>query len=383
MSRILIVDDEKDIRDALVEILEYEKYDTIQAEDGDQALQALKDTHVDAVLCDLRMPKMDGMELLEKCKEGEIDVPFIMISAHGTIDIAVEATKRGAYDFITKPPDLQKLLIAVRNATERTTLLGETKKLKSTLSTQNKIIGKSQAMIEMLDYVSKVAKTEARVLILGESGTGKELIANLLHEASPRAKNAKVAINCASIPSELIESELFGHEKGSFTSASASRIGKFEEASGGTLFLDEISDMSLIAQSKVLRALQENQITRVGGNKSISVNTRVLSATNSELTDMIDSKRFREDLYHRLSVVIIRVPPLRDRQEDIPLLIDHFLKEIAREHKSPVKAIEPEAVERLKRRRYTGNVRELRNFVERLIIFCDRVITPKDVDTYT
>jgi len=382
MSHILIVDDEKAIRQALKDILEDESYEVSEAPDGEAAWALLQEHQYDAVLCDIKMPKMDGIELLTKAVEAGVDAPFIMISAHGTIDTAVDATKKGAFDFIQKPPDLNRLLLTVRNALSNSTLKTETKRLKKKIKKGLEIIGDSKEIREILETIEKVAPTEARVLITGENGTGKELVARWLHEKSNRSKGAMVEVNCAAIPSELIESELFGHEKGSFTSAIKQRVGKFEQASGGTLFLDEIGDMSLSAQAKVLRALQENQITRVGGEKSIKVDVRVLAATNKDLKKEIAEGRFREDLYHRLSVMIIQVPALRDRSDDIPLLINHFLEQIAAEYGTTVKTIEDEAIKLLSGYQWTGNIRELRNIVERLMIMSNARITASDVKKY-
>jgi len=383
MAKILIVDDEKNIRDTLKEILEFEKYQTIEASNGEQAFEVLSSEKIDVTLCDIKMPKLDGIELLEKVAEEGIDTQFIMISAHGNIDTAVEATKLGAFDFIQKPPDLNRLLIAVRNAIEHGSLKQQTKVLKKKVQRQSNIVGDSASITELHETINKIAPTDARVLILGENGTGKELVARSLHDNSLRSKGAFIEVNCAAIPSELIESELFGHEKGSFTSAHKQRIGKFEQANGGTLFLDEIGDMTLSAQAKVLRALQENVITRVGGEKSIKVNVRVLSATNKDLSQEISEKRFREDLYHRLSVMIVRVVPLRDRPEDIPLLISHFLKLISEEYGYSIKTIDNKAVDLLKSYNWSGNIRELRNIVERLIIMSNQPsISAEDVKKY-
>ena len=382
MSKILIVDDEKSIRDALSDILLEEKYDVITAENGEDAWDKLDAEKIDLVLCDIKMPKMDGMELLSKVSEEALDVPFVMISAHGTIDTAVEATKKGAYDFIQKPPDLNRILLTVRNALSSAQLSTETKVLRKKVSKGFEIIGESDSINEVKSTIEKVAPTDARVLITGENGTGKELVAKWLHEKSARSKSHLVEVNCAAIPSELIESELFGHEKGSFTSAHKQRIGKFEQANGGTLFLDEIGDMSLSAQAKVLRALQDKRITRVGGDKSINVDVRVLAATNKNLKKEIENGNFREDLYHRLSVVVISVPALRERKEDISLLTHHFLHQIADEYGNGVKSIDDKAVEGLKGYDWSGNIRELRNVIERLIIMSGDTITEKDVRKY-
>jgi two-component system, NtrC family, nitrogen regulation response regulator NtrX len=382
MPRILIIDDEKSIRDALADILSEENYDILTAEDGEDGLEKIQSHKIDLILCDIKMPKMDGMELLTKATEEGFDIPFVMISAHGTIDTAVEATKKGAFDFIQKPPDLNRILLTVRNALDNSQLSTETKVLRKKVSKGYEIIGESNAIEEIKKTIEKVAPTDARVLITGENGTGKELVARWLHEKSTRSKSPLVEVNCAAIPSELIESELFGHEKGSFTSAHKQRIGKFEQATGGTLFLDEIGDMSLSAQAKVLRALQDQKITRVGGDKSIRVNVRVLAATNKNLKTEISEGRFREDLYHRLSVVVINVPSLRDRSNDIGLLTEHFLNQVASEYGNTKKTIDEKAVAQLSSYKWTGNIRELRNVVERLIIMSADKITLEDVKKY-
>lgn len=382
MPHILIVDDEKTIRQALREILEDESYEVSEAADGEAGLEALKANQIDAVLCDIKMPKMDGIELLDKAIGEGIDAPFIMVSAHGTIETAVEATKKGAYDFIQKPPDLNRLLLTVRNALDKSTLQTETKRLKKKISSKFDIVGESKPILDIKETIEKVAPTEARVLITGENGTGKELVARWLHEKSARVAGPMVEVNCAAIPSELIESELFGHEKGSFTSAHKQRTGKFEQANGGTLFLDEVGDMSLSAQAKVLRALQENQISRVGGDKTIKVDVRVLAATNKNLKKEIEEGRFREDLYHRLSVMIVHVPALRERADDIPLLVDHFINTISGEYGAAPKPITSEALAQLQEYKWTGNVRELRNIIERLIIMSNDEITKADVKKY-
>ncbi len=382
MTKILIVDDEKPIRDTLKEILEFEKYSVDEAEDGAIALKKLKSEEFDLVLCDIKMPKMDGVELLEAVHLEGLSIPFIMISAHGTIETAVEATKKGAFDFIQKPPDLNRLLLTIRNALEKSDLVQETKTLKRKISKTIDIIGESKAISEVKDSIEKVAPTEARVLITGSNGTGKELVARWLHEKSQRADKPLVEVNCAAIPAELIESELFGHEKGSFTSAHKQRIGKFEQANGGTLFLDEVGDMSLSAQAKVLRALQEHTITRVGGDKAIKVNVRVIAATNKNLKKEIEDTKFREDLYHRLSVILIKVPNLKDRKEDIPLLVDYFLDVVAEEYGASKKEITKEAIKLLESFAWTGNIRELRNVIERLVILSGTEITDSDVKKY-
>ena len=379
MPKILIVDDEQSIRETLKEILEYEKYEVSEAKNGEDGLKMLGKEKFDVALCDIKMPKMDGLEVLEKSVEQGIDTQFIMISAHGTIETAVEATKKGAYDFIQKPPDLNRLLVTLRNALDKGSLVNETRVLKKKVSKAYDIVGESAAIQQVKETIEKVAPTEARVLITGENGTGKELVARQIHERSTRSKGAMVEVNCAAIPSELIESELFGHEKGSFTSAVKQRIGKFEQANEGTLFLDEIGDMSLSAQAKVLRALQENRITRVGGDKDIRVNVRVVAATNKNLKKAIEENKFREDLYHRLSVILIKVPPLRDRSDDIPILVNKFLLDIAAEYGTKPKEIHLEAVRLLQKHSWTGNIRELRNVVERLVIMSGAEITKEDV----
>jgi len=382
MPTILIIDDETNIRRTLKEILEYEKYEVEEAADGEKGLEMINQKEYDVILCDIKMPKLDGIEVLERTIKSGIDVPFIMISAHGTIETAVEATKKGAFDFIEKPPDLNRLLLSIRNALDKSNLVNETKILKRKISRTFDIVGESDAIKQVKETIDKVAPTEARVLITGENGTGKELVARWIHEKSSRHKNPLVEVNCAAIPSELIESELFGHEKGSFTSAVKQRIGKFEQANEGTLFLDEVGDMSLSAQAKVLRALQENRITRVGGDKDIKVDVRVVAATNKDLKKEIIENKFREDLYHRIGVIILNVPPLRDRKEDIPLLVDRFLEEIASEYGAKKKSIGTDALEKLKKFEWTGNIRELRNVTERLVIMSDREITAEDVNKY-
>ena len=382
MAKILIVDDEKSIRETLKEILEYEKYQVNEAQDGEAAWEELSKNSYDVVLCDIKMPKMDGIELLDKAVNEGIDTPFIMISAHGTIETAVDATKKGAYDFIQKPPDLNRLLLTVRNALDKSNLQVETKNLKKKINKSFDIVGNSKPIQEIKETIEKVAPTDARVLITGENGTGKELVAHWLHAKSSRSALPLIEVNCAAIPSELIESELFGHEKGSFTSAHKQRIGKFELANNGTIFLDEIGDMSLSAQAKVLRALQEHKITRVGGEKSIKVDVRVLAATNKDLKKEIQEGNFREDLYHRLSVMIIQVPPLRERKDDIPLLIEHFMELISSEYGSAPKKIAKDAIDELTNYAWSGNIRELRNIIERLIIMSDNEISVKDVKRY-
>jgi two-component system nitrogen regulation response regulator NtrX len=382
MPEILIVDDEKVIRETLKDILEYEKYKIEEAADGIQAIEKIKKKKYDVVLCDIKMPKMDGIEVLEKSMAINPEVPFIMISGHGTVEIAVEATRKGAFAFISKPPDLNQLLLHIRNAIDKTELVKETKVLKRKISKTHDIIGESQSIVDIRETIDKVAETEARILITGKNGTGKELVARWIHEKSNRNQGQLVEVNCAAIPSELIESELFGHEKGSFTSAHKQRIGKFEQANEGTLFLDEIGDMSLSAQAKVLRALQEKVIVRVGGEKHINVNPRVVAATNKDLLKEIEKGNFREDLYHRLSVIVIRVPSLNERGDDIALLADRFVKEICQEHGLTMKSFLPEAFEELKKITWTGNVRELHNAVERMAILCGKEITAEDVKHY-
>ena len=384
MPRILIIDDEKAIRNTLKEILEFENYTVDQAEDGPAGLDMLIQQRYDVVLCDIKMPKMDGLEVLSRAHAMGTDAAFIMVSAHGSIETAVEATKKGAYDFLSKPPDLNRLLVTVRNALDRTKLVSETKTLKKKLSVSkgSEMVGSSAALAAVRKAIAKVAPTDARVLITGPNGAGKEMVARQLHELSNRASGPMVEVNCAAIPSGLIESELFGHEKGSFTSAIKQRIGKFEQADGGTLFLDEIGDMSLSAQAKVLRALQENKITRVGGEKEISVNVRVLAATNKNLMQEITDRNFREDLYHRLSVILIQVPALNDRREDIPELIQKFLNDIAADYGNKPKRVDTAALEYLKGLDWRGNIRELRNVVERLVIMSDDVISEGDAKAF-
>ena len=382
MAKILVIDDEKSIRNSLREILEYEKHEVQDAPDGQAGLKKAESEKFDIILCDVTMPGMDGIEFLEKVVDIQPEVPVIMISGHGTIETAVEAIKKGAYDFVSKPFDLNRILITVRNALDRSSLATETKQLRKKVSAKSCMIGESAPMQKIREMINRVAPTDARVLITGENGTGKELVARMLHEKSTRSASPLIEVNCAAIPSELIESELFGHEKGAFTSAIKQRIGKFEQAHHGTLFLDEIGDMSLSAQAKVLRALQENKITRVGGEKEIPVNVRILAATNKDLKKEIEKGNFREDLYHRLSVILIHVPSLNEREDDIPLIADHFLQQICDEYKVPVKYFGKEAYENLKKIRWTGNVRELRNVVERLVILCGNEITAEDIQQY-
>lgn len=382
MSKILIIDDEKAIRNTLREILEYESYQVDEASNGEEGLEKLEVGEYAAVLCDIKMPKMDGIEVLTRAQEIDDDIPFIMISGNGTIETAVEATKKGAYDFISKPPDLNRLLITLRNAIDKKSLTVETKVLRRKVTKTREIIGDSPAIQNIMSTIDKVAPTDARVLITGENGTGKELVARWIHEKSNRAKNMLVEVNCAAIPTDLIESELFGHEKGAFTSAIKQRIGKFEQANGGTLFLDEIGDMSLAAQAKVLRALQEGKITRVGGDKDIDVDVRVVAATNKNLLQEIERNNFRMDLYHRLSVILIHVPSLNDRKEDIPNLAEKFIKEVCEDNGFPKKMFLPQALDELKKLDYYGNIRELRNVVERLVILGQQRITIEDVKKY-
>ncbi|MEM7161419.1 MAG: sigma-54 dependent transcriptional regulator [Bacteroidota bacterium] len=384
MADILIIDDEKSIRTTLKEILEYEKYNVDEAEDGTVGLSKMDKKKYDIVLCDIKMPKMDGMEVLTKIQEKGIDSPVVMISGHGNVESAVESLKKGAFDFIQKPLDLNRILVTIRNAMDQSVLVEETKVLKRKINKQlsANIIGESDAIMKIKDMIDKVAPSDARVLITGGNGSGKELVARQLHEKSERCKAPFVEVNCAAIPSELIESELFGHEKGAFTSAIKQRKGKFEQADGGTLFLDEIGDMSASAQAKVLRALQENKITRVGGDKEIKVNVRVLAATNKDLKKEIAENNFREDLYHRLGVILIHVPGLNDRKEDIPLLADFFLEKIAEEYGQPQKSISKKALSELQKFDWTGNIRELRNVIERLVILGGEEISDKDVKSY-
>lgn len=382
MSRILIIDDEKSIRHSLKEILEYENYKVDEAPDGIEGIKMAEKEKYDIIFCDIKMPRMDGIEVLENLQNKCPEVPVVMISGHGNIDTAVEAIRKGAFDFIAKPLDLNRILITVRNALDRTVLVKETKTLKRKISRTNEMIGDSEGIKKIKDMIERVAPTDARVMITGSNGTGKELVARWIHEKSERNNMPLIEVNCAAIPSELIESELFGHEKGAFTSAIKTRSGKFEQANGGTIFLDEIGDMSLSAQAKVLRALQENRITRVGGEKDFPVDVRIIAATNKDLRSEIEKNNFREDLYHRLSVILIHVPSLDDRREDIPVLVNYFLKEIADEYKSPVKTITPDAIEQLQQKNWTGNIRELRNVVERLVILGGKTISKDDVINY-
>lgn len=382
MSNILIVDDERAIRNVLKDILSNEGFKVSEAADGEEGWKLFTANNYDVVLCDIKMPKLDGLEFLTKAGEINPDVPIIMISGHGNIETAVDAVKKGAYDYISKPPDLNRLLITIRNAMDKTVLAKETRVLKRKVSKVQEMIGASDAITRIKDTIEKVAPTDARCLITGENGAGKELVARWIHEKSNRADGPLVEVNCAAIPGELIESELFGHEKGSFTSAIKQRIGKFEQANGGTLFLDEIGDMSLSAQAKVLRALQEGKITRVGGDKEIPVDVRVVAATNKDLMKEVDDKNFRLDLYHRLSVILIHVPSLNDRREDVPLLVAKFLDDIAGEYGQARKDIDVKAMDALQKHNWTGNIRELRNVVERLVILSGKIILLEDVTNY-
>jgi two-component system, NtrC family, nitrogen regulation response regulator NtrX len=382
MATILIIDDERAIRKTLTEILGFEGYKIDEAADGEEGLKKFQEKTYDVVLCDIKMPKVDGIEFLTKATAINPDVPIIMISGHGNIETAVEAVKKGAFDYISKPPDLNRMLITIRNAKDKTNLVKEAKVLKRRVSKVQEMIGESAAIKKIKETIEKVAPTDARVMITGENGSGKELVARWLHEKSNRVESPLIEVNCAAIPSELIESELFGHEKGSFTSAIKQRIGKFEQANGGTLFLDEIGDMSLSAQAKVLRALQEGKITRVGGEKEIAVDVRVVAATNKDLMQEVENKNFRLDLYHRLGVILINVPSLNERKEDIPLLVDKFLEDIAEDYGQAKKEIDKKAIEALQQHNWTGNIRELRNVVERLVILSGKTITAEDVKTY-
>ncbi|MBX2845836.1 MAG: sigma-54 dependent transcriptional regulator [Saprospiraceae bacterium] len=380
---LLIIDDEAVIRQTIRDIFEFEKYEVEEAGDGIEGLAKIKDKRYDVVLLDIKMPEMDGMEVLEKIQILQPDLPVVMISGHGTLENAVEAVKMGAYDFISKPPDLNRLLITVRNAHEKTQQVKTIKKLRKKVTGVKEIVGESNGIADIKELIEKIAPTDARVLVTGENGTGKELVARMIHAKSDRSGGPIVEVNCAAIPSELIESELFGHEKGSFTSAHKQRIGKFEQANGGTLFLDEVGDMSLSAQAKVLRALQESKITRVGGDKELDVDVRVVAATNKNLMKAIDKGEFRMDLYHRLSVMVMHLPSLNDRSDDIPLLVDHFVTSICEEYGKPEPKITKTAYDALKNINWTGNIRELRNVVERLIILCPEKIDKKDVEQYS
>lgn len=382
MAKILIIDDERAIRSTLKEVLEYEKYQVDLAADGAEGWDMLQKNDYDIVLCDIKMPKMDGNELLDKVMASGMDCQLVMISGHATIDNAVDAIKKGAFDFIAKPLDLNRTLITVRNALDKSNLVQETKVLKKKVGKTLEMIGEAPAIAKVKEIIERVAPTDARVLITGPNGTGKELVARWIHAKSNRSQMPLVEVNCAAIPSELIESELFGHEKGAFTSAVKQRKGQFELADGGTLFLDEIGDMSLSAQAKVLRALQENKITRVGGEKEISVDVRIIAATNKNLREEIEKGNFREDLYHRLSVIIIQVPSLNERLDDIPLLAKHFLELVCNDYGMPVKGIEDKAIELLKGINWTGNIREFRNVIERLVILSDKIIKAEDVEIY-
>ena len=382
MAEILIIDDERSIRNVLRDILSNEGFVVTEAADGQEGIEKFSNNNFDLVLCDIKMPKIDGIEFLSAAMAIKAETPIIMISGHGNIETAVDAVKKGAYDYIAKPPDLNRLLITIRNALDKNTLVKETKRLKKTVSKVQEIIGNSEAIQKIKQTIEKVSATDARVLITGENGTGKELVAHWLHEKSNRSNHPIIEVNCAAIPSELIESELFGHEKGSFTSAIKQRIGKFEQANGGTLFLDEIGDMSLSAQAKVLRALQEGKITRVGGDKEISVDVRVVAATNKDLLAEVADKKFRLDLYHRLGVILIHVPSLNQRLNDIPALVEQFLIDIATDYKQLPKSIDKKAIEALLAHNWTGNIRELRNVIERLIILSGKTITAIDVKTY-
>ena len=382
MPKILIIDDEKSIRNTLKEILAYEGYDVSEAQDGIEGIKLAEKDKFDIILSDIKMPKMDGIEVLERLQEITPETPVVMISGHGNIETAVEAIRKGAFDYISKPLDLNRMLVTIRNAMDRSSLVKETKTLKRKIYKTTDMVGQSEPIQKIRDMIEKVAPTEARVLITGPNGSGKELVARWIHEKSNRSSSPLVEVNCAAIPSELIESELFGHEKGSFTSAIKQRIGKFEQANNGTLFLDEIGDMSLPAQAKVLRVLQDGKITRVGGEKDFSVNVRVIAATNKDLRTEIEKGNFREDLYHRLSVIVINVPSLNERRDDVPLLADHFMNIICQEYGISPKAFSKDAYEELKNLDWTGNIRELRNVVERLIILCDKQISAKDVVSY-
>ena len=382
MTKILVIDDERSIRNSMKDILQYEGHEVVLAENGMEGLVSVKSEKPDIVFCDIKMPKMEGIEVLERIKEFSADTPVIMISGHGTIDTAIEAIRKGAYDFIEKPLDLNRILITIKNATDKHLLIHETKTLKNKVSKKYDMIGNSEALNHIRAMIDKVAVSDARILVTGPNGSGKELVAHQLHELSHRKDNAFVEVNCAAIPSELIESELFGHEKGSFTSAIKQKKGKFELANGGTLFLDEIGDMSLNAQAKVLRALQEQKITRVGGDADINVDVRVIAATNKNLKEEIKKGNFREDLYHRLSVIIIDVPPLCQRLEDIDALANHFLTEVCTEMGIAPKTLSPDAITALKECEWRGNIRELRNVVERLVILCGNTITREDVRMY-
>jgi len=382
MAKILVIDDEKPIRNTLQEILEYEDHEVEIASDGFEGLEKAKESKYDIILCDIKMPNMDGIEVLEKLELVSPDVPVIMISGHGSVENAVEALKKGAYDFIEKPLELNRLLVTIRNALERKDLVVETKKLKRKVSKTYDMVGESEAITKIKEMIDRVSPTDARVLITGKNGTGKELVARWVHEKSPRSGYPFVEVNCAAIPSELIESELFGHEKGAFTSAHKQRKGKFEQASGGTIFLDEIGDMSLSAQAKVLRALQENKITRVGSDKQIKVDVRIIAATNKDLKKEIGENNFREDLYHRLSVILIHVPSLNERIDDVPILTEHFMNLICEDYGMSKKELTEDAINELQKIQWTGNIREFRNVLERLIILSEETITGNDVKAF-
>jgi len=384
MSKILVIEDEAAIRRVLIKIIseESDSYDVEEAENGLDGIEKIKDNDYDLVLCDIKMPKMDGVEVLEKAKKIKPEIPFVMISGHGDLETAVNTMRLGAFDYISKPPDLNRLLNTVRNALDRKVLVVENKRLKKKVSKNYEMIGESDAIIRIKEMIEKVAATDARVLITGPNGTGKEMVAHWLHEKSDRSKSSLIEVNCAAIPSELIESELFGHVKGSFTGANKDRAGKFEAANNGTIFLDEIGDMSLSAQAKVLRALQENKIQRVGSDRDIKVNVRIIAATNKDLKREIKEGRFREDLYHRLAVILIKVPSLNDRRDDIPLLINYFTKKIAIEQGVAKKEFLPEAIALLQEYDWTGNIRELRNVVERLIILGEQEVSVGDVNLF-
>lgn len=382
MVKILIIDDEKAIRRSIKDILEFEKYTVEEAEDGQQGLDMALKGKYDIILSDIKMPKLDGIELLTRLRQSDSESPLIMMSGHGTIETAVEAVKKGAYDYLAKPIDLNRLLVTIRNAMDKSTLVAETRVLKKKINKSYEMVGESKALVQVKEMIEKVAPTDARVLITGSNGSGKELVAREIHAKSHRSAAPLVEVNCAAIPSELIESELFGHEKGAFTSAVATRKGKFELAEGGSIFLDEIGDMSLSAQAKVLRALQENKITRVGGDKEIKVDVRILAATNKDLKKEIEHGNFREDLYHRLSVILIHVPSLSERLDDIPLLAEHFCTLICNDYGMAKKTFTKEAIKELQKKSWTGNIREFRNVVERLIILCGKDITDKDVKQF-
>lgn len=384
MAKILVIEDEAAIRRVLVKILSEEnnKYEVFEAEDGLLGIEKIKTDDYDLVLCDIKMPKMDGVEVLEAIKKIKPEIPIVMISGHGDLDTAVNTMRLGAFDYISKPPDLNRLLNTVRNALDRKELVVENKMLKKKVSKNYEMIGESKAISDIKNIIEKVAATDARVLITGPNGTGKELVAHWIHQKSERSKGAMIEVNCAAIPGELIESELFGHVKGAFTSANKDRAGKFEAANGGTIFLDEIGDMSLSAQAKVLRALQENKIQRVGSDKDIKVDVRVVAATNKDLKKEIAENRFREDLYHRLAVILIKVPALNERRDDIPLLIGYFAKKISIEQGSPVKQFSSKAIKQLQQYDWTGNIRELRNVIERLIILGGKEVSEEDVKLF-